>query len=122
MAIRSPFGFVQATSTIRATVILENCAICITLGPPPLGAARTCCWSGDDLVYWTLDKSHTVCTSPLLLTVKRDIPVGEKERKLHPNGAANVATGWMEDEPPRVSISATETTPGSLVAGRLVVP
>jgi hypothetical protein len=50
MAIHSPFGFIQETSTILATVMRENWAICRTRGPLDVFGTLTA-GKGDDLVY-----------------------------------------------------------------------
>jgi hypothetical protein len=41
-------------------------------------------------------RSQTICTSPLLLAENNASPLGEKERKLQPKGALNVANGCGE--------------------------
>jgi hypothetical protein len=51
----------------------------------------------------------------LLLAVKRDNPVGEKDKKLQPSGGLKVVMGWMTEELARLCISMIDTRPGSFV-------
>src|SRR3569833_191066 len=121
MRMRSPLGLVQATSTIRATVMRENCAIWRTRGPADPPADADDC-SGDDFVCWVRIRSQTVCTSPLVLAVNRDRPDGEKDRKLQPSGVEKVVTGWRDAELPSVSMSMMDMMPGSLATTGATAP